>query len=261
MTDDTHGIGDNFPPVDLPSGEVLRSTLVELNADLARRRDELLEAAERVPPITSEEIARDVGDYIKQLTAAMKAAESIRVQHKEPYLAAGSIVDGYFKGISEPLAKVKASIESRLTGYLRSKAERERREREEQRRQYEAAERQRRAEAEAAAQRVKDQDTLTQALEAERRAQEAAADADKAAKLANAGPAEMSRTRGDFGSVSSLRRYWTFSDLDREGLDLETLRPYLAIAALESAVRQFIKAGGRDLAGVEIYETTDAVVR
>ena len=83
MTVETHdheGIGSNFPPVDLPSGEALRGTLVELNEDLARRRDELLEAAEKVPAITGDDIAADVGDYVKQLTACMKAAESIRVQ-------------------------------------------------------------------------------------------------------------------------------------------------------------------------------------
>jgi hypothetical protein len=102
---------------------------------------------------------------------------------------------------------------------------------------------------------------LADAVEAHRRASEAVADAHKAEQLAAAKAADMSRTRGDYGSVSSLRTYWTFSDLDRDELDLETLRPHLATTALESAVRSFIKAGGRDLAGVEIYETTDVVVR
>lgn len=80
-------------------------------------------------------------------------------------------------------------------------------------------------------------------------------------KRADASAAELSRSRGELGSVSSLRTDWVFDSLDRQKLDLETLRAHIPVDALEQAVRSFIRAGGRDLRGVKIFETTTAVVR
>ena len=63
------------------------------------------------------------------------------------------------------------------------------------------------------------------------------------------------------GSVSSLRTFWDFADLDPDMLDLEALRHHFPAEAREKAVRSFIKAGGRELRGVTIYESTTSVVR
>ncbi len=71
----------------------------------------------------------------------------------------------------------------------------------------------------------------------------------------------MSRQRSDYGAVASLRRFWDMDDLDRETLDLATLRPFLPLDALEKAVRAFIKSGGRELKGVRIFENTATSVR
>jgi hypothetical protein len=131
--------------------------------------------------------------------------------------------------------------------YLRLKAECERRERQER-------ERQARAEAEAAAQRIRDEQSLARAIAAE-------AELDTAVREAAAKPAELSRTRGEYGAVASLRTDWTFRDLDRAELDLEMLRQHIPTDGLEKAVRSFIRAGGRTLAGVVIFEETGAVVR
>ena len=49
--------------------------------------------------------------------------------------------------------------------------------------------------------------------------------------------------------------------LDRDALDLSTLRPFLPLDALEKAVRGFIRAGGRELKGVRIFENTATSVR
>ena len=49
--------------------------------------------------------------------------------------------------------------------------------------------------------------------------------------------------------------------LDRETIDLEALRPHLPTQALEQAVRSFIRAGGRKLEGVRIFENTGTTVR
>jgi hypothetical protein len=254
-------IGDNLPPPDLLVGDALRERLRDHYGDLAKRRDALVEAAERVPAIESDDVAAKVSDFIKQVMAVVKAAEVQRVGEKEPYLEGGRGVDGFFRAITDPLDKVKRSIEQRLTVYLREKADRERREREERERLAREEETRRRREAEEAERKLRDEQSLKVAMEAEDRRKQAEADRIQAEKDAQAKAADLSRTRGEYGAVSSLRTTWTFSDLDRAALDLEALREHLPIDGLERAVRSFIKAGGRELRGVNIFETTNATVR
>lgn len=86
---------------------------------------------------------------------------------------------------------------------------------------------------------------------------------DSAAKLAKQAAApvkDLSRTRGQIGQ-SGLRQSWTFDGYDRAKLDLEALRQHLPDEALQQAIRSFIRAGGRNLRGVSIYEDAKAVVR
>ena len=78
---------------------------------------------------------------------------------------------------------------------------------------------------------------------------------------ANAKPAELVRTYSSGGSVSTLKKEWTFAVESREAIPLDTLRPYLAADAVDKAIRAFVKAGGRQLAGVKIYEAPKAMVR
>ncbi len=240
----------------------LRDDLTEKHASTRARAAELLAAAERVPAnIDSDDLAGKVGDFIKQITACSKAADAARVAEKEPHLAAGRVVDGFFKAIIDPLDTAKKNIERRLTTYLREKAEAERREREriaaEERARAEAA---RRA-AEEAERKARDEASLQAAIVAEEQRKQAEADAERARKASEAKAAELSRNRGDYGSVASLKTYWDFSDLDRAALDLETLRPHIPTDALEKAVRSFVKAGGRELRGVNIFQNTQAAVR
>lgn len=258
MNEQVRGIGDNLGAI--PGGEILREYLADSNAALIHRRDELIEAAGRIPEI-DDNVARLVTDFVRQVTACAKAAEGARVAAKEPYLEGSRAVDGFYRMITDPLDKVKREVERRLTVYLRAKAEAERREREERARvEREEAERSRR-EAEEAERRLADENSLRQAIVADARAKEAEANRVKAEREAQAKAADLSRTRGEFGAVSSLRTYWTFADIDRDALDLEALRAHLPIAGLEAAVRSFVRAGGRELRGVRIFETTDAVVR
>jgi alpha-galactosidase/6-phospho-beta-glucosidase family protein len=251
-------IGHNRAPFDADS---LRSDLIDEFRSLFSRRDELLAAETRIPPIGDEDTARKISDFVKQLSAAIKASDAARVNAKEPFLEGGRVIDGVFRQISDPLTDLKKKVERKLTDYLRAKEaeERERRQREER----EARERaeQARREAEAAAQAMRDAASLDEAVQAEKAAEAAAADVVKAEAAATAKPAELSRTRGEYGAVSSLRTEWVFEGVDRATIDLETLRPYLPADGIEKAIRSFIRAGGRDLRGTRIYETTNAVVR
>lgn len=254
-------LGDNNPPPDLLVGEALHEKLRDENQDLLKRRDELLAAAARVPAINDDDMAGKVSDFIKQLSALTKASESKRTDAKEPYLDGGRSVDGFFKAISDPVVKAKTSIEKRLTDYLREKEAAARRERMEQERLAREAAEAARREAEERAKAARDAAELDAAIEAEKEAEVASADLAKAEAAADVKPAELSRTRGEYGAVSSLRTQWVFDEINRAEIDLEALRPYIPTDGLEKAVRAFIKSGGRELRGVNIFETTAAVVR
>jgi DNA polymerase III gamma/tau subunit len=99
----------------------------------------------------------------------------------------------------------------------------------------------------------------------EREAEDESASADKKADRfedkAEGKSSDMSRIRGEAGSVSSLREFWNFRRLDRSALDLEQLRQHIPETALETAIRSFIDAGGRKLQGVEIFPDTGTTTR
>lgn len=81
-----------------------------------------------------------------------------------------------------------------------------------------------------------------------------------------ASEAELSRGRGDYGSVGSRATFWTWRMIDRDRVPLEALRAYIHPDAIEAAVTRFMNAHrpelgtGRDfeglLPGVEFYRDT-----
>lgn len=249
----------NNPPSDI---EILRERLAEEAAALTKRRDELLAAVERAPAeVGDDEMAGKVADLIKLITACHKNAESARTARKEPFLESGRAVDGFYKRITEPLEKAKRLVETRLTLFQRKKAEAERQRREaEARRQAEEAERQRAAAAEAA-RKIETARDLDVAIEAETSAHQAQADASQAQRAAEAKPAELSRSRGDYGAVASLRSEWTGELVSRDDVDLDALRAHINSVEIEKAIRSFVRAGGRELKGANIYERQVSVVR
>ncbi len=233
----------NNPPDDI---EVLRDLLADKHKTLLDRAQSLIEAKERQPEITDDIIAGKVSDYIKLVSAAMKNAEAERTATKEPYIAAGRAVDTFFKAkITEPLDAVKRETERKLTTYLQAKE----------------AERRRQAEAEAERLRKEAEAELAKATESLDAAVAKENEAVAAAETAGAKPAELSRTRGEIGSVASLRQVWKGEITDRATLDLDALRPYIPAAALDTAINGFVKAGGRELRGAKIYQHTSATVR
>lgn len=251
-------IGHNQPP----ANEVLKDVLASKHPKLLNRRDEFLSKSTNIPAvIDDDETSGKAQEFVKAIDGTIKHAEAFRVEEKEPYLQGGRIVDGFFKGVTDPLLTLKKDITKRLTVYLQKKeaAERERR-RQEEAAAREAAEKAAREAAEAAA-TVATEGDLTVAIGKEDDARQASAEATAAAQAAAAAPAELSRTRSDGGTVASLRREWTFENLDRATLDLEALRPYIPTEGLEKAVRAYIRAGGRTLKGCNILETTSAAVR
>lgn len=244
MTAAAAPIGHNAAP-DLPP---VVARLTDEHADLTKRRDELLAAAARVPAtIDSAALAANLTDFIKQIGAAVSKADATRKAEKEPFLEGGRQVDAFFKGVTDPLDRAKKAMTDRLTAWQRKVADEERRAREEAARK--AAE-----EAEKKAAAAKTESDLDAAIAAEQTAHDAAAATEVKA-------ADLSRTRGDYGAVSSLRTTWEHEVLDIREIDLEALRPHIPVGAIDQAIRGFIKAGGRELKGARIFQNTTAVVR
>lgn len=242
----------------------LATVLREDNTTLIARKDELLAAFERAPEeVADDETCGKMQDFMKQVDAAKKHAEKLRVDAKEPHLNAGRIVDGFYKTVTDPLDKVKKALTARVTVFLRKKEDDERRRRQEEERLAREAAEKARIEAEERAAALAKEDDLDAAVAAEEAAKRAAEDAAKAAKEAEAKAAELSRTRGELGSVGSLRTAWVHDEksLSRASIDLEALRQHIPEDALHKAVRSYIRAGGRSLAGVRIFEDRVAVVR
>ena len=262
-------IGDNEP-----ASPVLEKLREDYSKELARAQ-ELTIAFSRAPTeigddhsgegvVSAEEVAGKMGDFVQQFTAVIKSAEAAHKKEKEPYLTSGRTVDNFFKvNLIEPMKKLKAALVKRITVYERAKANEEKRIREAAEKEArEAAEEAARKAAEAEAAMETDaevDDALVKAEEAAA-AQEAAAEA---AAKASATNAELSRTRGQRGSVASLRTEWKGDLIDRDKLDLEALRQHIPEDALKKAINAFVKAGGRGNlgGGAHIREVDSAVVR
>ena len=83
----------------------------------------------------------------------------------------------------------------------------------------------------------------------------------KSDKLADARPAELARTRGDYGSLATLRTTWVGEIVDKSAVDLEALRPFISEDVLQKLINAAVRAGFRELRGVKIYEKSEAQVR
>lgn len=261
-------MGDNRPPV----GELLADQIERLpehlqamSADIRARMAELtIQAAEFPRKIDDDDMCVAGQDLIKDLRACRKTAKALHDAAKEPVLEAGRLIGGHFKaGIIDPLDATKTAINDIVTEYQVRKAAAEQAVRDEAARKAREAAQEAQRVAEEAAAKVKSDDELQAAIEAEAEATTAKNKAAKADKNAAASPAELSRTRSTkSGTVGSLRSTWTYEGVDRDTLDLELLRQHLPEKALHQAVGSFVKAGGRDLRGVtRIFEHHETVSR
>jgi hypothetical protein len=252
----TAPIGHNLGAV--PTPEAIAEYLADAYQADTQRADDLLEAFTRVPAeISNDEMNKRAADFSKKISAHIKVLESDHKGEKQPYLDGGRAVDGFFKTKADSLTVIKKEVEKRQTVFANKKAAEERRRREDEARfAREAAEREAQAALERAA--ALPADAADAVLEDAIAAQD---QADDLAEAALATPAELSRTRTDLGVVSSLRTTWKGEIRSRDDLDLDKLRPYIPLDALERAVNAFVKAGGRDLKGAAIFEDSKVVNR
>jgi len=254
--DDASPIGHNLGTV--PTPEAIAEYLADTYQGDKKRAEEFLDALGRVPAeIGDEETNKRAADFAKKIASHIKVLEGDHKGEKQPYLDGGRAVDGFFKTLIDRLGVAKKDVERRQTVFANKKAAEERRRREEEARlAKEAADRAAREALERAAQLPADaaEAVLEDAIAAEDQAE-------AAVEAAQASQADLSRTRTDLGVVSSLRTTWKGEMVNRDELDLEKLRPYIPTDALERAINAFVKAGGRELRGANIFENSTVVNR
>lgn len=241
------GLGHNKPPSE---AEALSVRLAErANRDFGSRVNDTLAAAKRIGKINDDAAAGDAGIVIRLARALENDLDRARVAEKEPFLAAGRTVDSFFKKTISPIAGAKDAVQSKLDAYIVAKEERERE-------AAEAAAEVARKEADRLAREAKkkraSEETLTQAVEAR-------VEAEHLAEAAEASSADLVRVRGDEGTVT-IRSEWRGELVDRESLDLESLRAHFSEDSLEKAIRAFVRAGGRALKGASIAEHKSSMV-
>lgn len=253
----------------------LLATLLQTSARLLTdRRDDLLRDEAELPAVESEEAVREVGDYLKLIRSAIKTADGRRVELKEPYLLCGRHVDGFFKGITEPLEALDRRTLSKLDAYQQRKLAAERRARDEEAARQREEARQARLEADqlaaaaaAAETRSPGGTTATRLFENASLELDRAEIADQAAivaqQAAEAKPADLVRTRGTFGSVVTMQQRWVGEIQDRETLDLEALRPFLKHEDLQRALNAYVKVhqDRKPLRGALIEQRAVSTVR
>lgn len=244
----------------VPSPEVIQEVLAEQQAEILNRADTLVAALANVPEkIADQDTSGKAAEFVRQIAACAKRADTARTDAKAPYLEGGRAVDAFFKPVTAKLEDAKKTVNGRLTAYLREQERIAREKAEAEERAAREAEERARKEAEEAAAAAQTEEDLAE-VERKRQAAEAAADVSRNA-AAEAATASAGPVRGDYGGSSSLRKAWKGQIIDLNAIPLDRLRHHLPADAIEKAIRSFIKDGGRELPGVRIFEESTAVTR
>lgn len=203
----------------------------------------------------------------REAEAAMaKAAEEERVR-QEAIRAQAAEADRIRREAEEAerrrLAAEKAAADAKdAEARQKAQAEAAAAEAERRAREAEAAEAARQQAAAEATARQQAEAEERRRIEAEAATTEAANQAAVAADVAdNTRVKDITRTRGGYGAMSSLRDHWTFRDVEVGALDLETLRPFFAGDSIEKAIKAYIRSGGRELKGCVIFNDPQSVTR
>lgn len=269
MNTNLPGIGDNISAIDYAGEETAR-----LNQDYASHvlnTDALLAEAAAFEVVESPDTKSKVMSLIKRIRDQAKALAGLHELEKMPHYRRGQADDQFFFGMIDKLAKrdrrARDGEADRLNGLLTAydvrelEKERERRRlalEEEQRKLREAEKARLQAEQEAeqarlAAERARKPETQAAKEEIAQQAAEVASDArvetavaQQAAEVAYvdtlATPADIMRTRTADGTLGTMGTEDFAEITNRAELDLEKLRPYFTMDALDKAVRAYAKA-------------------
>lgn len=251
-------IGHNNPPTD---AEILKATLAESNKETLDRAQELIDAAERAPSVISDDETKEkITSFLGSIAKCEKALEAKRVAEKEPYLTLGRVVDGFFKGHTDRLAKARAKVKPALDARLLWEREQERKRQQEEaeaKRKLAAEQAEAAAAAEAAKMPIKAEEMMTTALNTE-------AHANRMEEKAAGKISVMARSSD--GASANLRSIWKIEPTDRNKLNLEILRHHFTDDAIQMALNSYLRTmakpvEGQPVEGARIWEHTESVVR
>ena len=289
---------------------MLRTTLRERHDKLLLKANDLVEAEARIPKdadgnLVCEDDAWEtrLGDVVRLIQGTHKALDTARTAEKQIYDDLAGAVHGLFREAmdklvdpnasrSRPDQSLKGRIERAITAYkvrVQAAARKKAQEEADRRAAEEAAERQRARDAEAEAQRLAEeaarkrkpetkaaaeaaaQTAANTAAQATERANVASQDRAQAEAIASAPAADLTRRRGTV-SVSSLREFLDFRDVDHAKLPAITLWAYISADAKEKALRAYMTANAdpikdglknsvQPLAGVTFFINHSTTVR
>lgn len=283
--------GGNNPPlaqsIAVESGDfalVTTAYLQEAHASRPQIAAALLEEARALPAeIADDDDKSKYTSLIKRIRDETKALDALHGKEKTPYLRGGQAVDQFFFGIIDRLMRRDKKgkpgggdiLMQRLNAYdtrklaeEQARREAEWRESERKRLAAEAAERQKAFEAEQArlaAERArapakveekasiadtKEQEAVAASVEA--KVATAAADDARYATLAK--PAEIMRSRGSDGTLSTMATEKFAEIVDESKLDKDKLWPFIKLEAKEAALRAYAANTGytAQMAGASI---------
>ena len=229
-----------------------------IEEERARRAQEEKERAGR-----EAKEARERAERLKEEQARLEREAKERKAREEAEAAARAERDA--KAEEERRIRREAD-EKRLAELKAQREEEERKAKEAREARAKALEEQRAAEEAARAakreEKAADREVSAELQSAERLEKRA----DRLDGAARESASELSRGRGDYGSVGSLATVWTWRALDVDKIPLEQLRPYILQDAINAAVTKFMNAHraelgkGRDhndlLPGVSFFTET-----
>jgi hypothetical protein len=225
----------NAPPPPAPlAPEQIRQFLDYESDVLRQRRDELIavlkDTISAYDSLTDDDLAAEVGENLRMAGALSRTLEDRRKTYKKPFLSGGQVVDDWVRAFADPLRQAVAPVQKLLDdwGSRRLRTARE-------------AARAEHAAAQAEAERLRHEvgaalsrgETPTVLLQ---QAADAAEAAEKAAARAEGRSAPLTRNRGIFGAVMSVRERWewTVTDLDQVPREFLMVDPAKMRAAMEA---------------------------
>lgn len=220
------------PPI-VPDAAAIAAYLDYEMEALAARRNALVSAlgADAEAGLHSDDDLAAVAENMKMAAALGRVCEDRRSEQKAPFRRGGEAVDAWFKRFVGPLQPVMARVQTQMNRYGADKLIAERA----------------RAEAERkAAQDEADRLAAEAARAVETRAPDTAAALEVAFVAASSVPteqraADLTRVRGMFGAVASVRESWTWEIVDEDRIP----RAYLKVN--DDAIKRAAKE--RDASG------------
>lgn len=263
-------VGGNEPPVEEQIAMEFREALLSERPDFLVRMEGAIGAVDRAEVVDDETLGK-AGDLAKILRACEAYVADVHKAVKEPHLARSRACDAEKNALTGKITVARSRLADVMNAFM-AKREAERRA-EEMRRAAEAraaaeaaakAEREAR-EAELAAQRAmaeaaneaEREAAAARAAEAQREAEQRMADAALAA--APVGKAEP--VRSDTGSTISGRTVWQAEVENYKQAFTAVSDDPKVREAVDAAISRLVRAGKREIKGVRIWSTTQAVAR